>query len=1049
MSIQKAEMSIEQIENGQIVEHVAYPYVEYEHVTMENGMDIMSMIRDDVSTPMVTHNATSWKVGQGDSDVSESIVDSSVASMAIKGQTYQNILPSPSLRNSMTNGKTMQKLSEGYDSVNTVDGVSKSAILSGNTLVNLVPSNYSIDIQGITTEWQHSVFLYLPNKGYNVESLQSVKSNAKYLLRFYVERNTVNNKFAMNNPANNSVFSTYVGVNAGETGWFNFILTSKEIVNESIVIRFQNATAINGDIKVDKIMLIEYVEGMENWDIPYFEGMQSVKMPVLKTTGKNLINYKNYNLNVNVGQNPQEIIVDEQGLSFNVGDASWKSLWYDLYLEKGENYTLSFNTNLLKCFIFKSKVNTYVSSERVAETPLIDVTEENIQKVTTTFVAPSTGFIRVRLTNETKIGNITLENLQIEKNKSATPYEPYKSNTLSTPEDLELRGIGEVKDELNLMTGEMIQRIGEIVLDGSDDEGYSKEITSSGIVRFNFSGNSNNITQKSKPHGQALCDKLITSNKDIDNLDYVKVHSNNGGFWIYQADKDLDVNTFKEKLKINPLTIKYQLKTESVKTVDLSILDQDNQPTTQLNSFANGYIQVSSQGLIPSVDYEVPTSNSYHVDLMKPNTQYTMKNMQGTFTIDNIQYNASTNGTFTSPSALTNNFMITSVAQSQPMLLEGDVREKDIPYFKGIKSAFEDESKIEVLSTGKNLLSPELYVKDNVAHGVVVTVKDSVFTLNGTVTNYHNLALTPYNDKINLKLEKGKHYKVSMSPIGGTTDYNRGIAVKLTLDDGTIKWLGGDITPSHLTMNGEISWIRLTPLEGTVFNNYCFTLQVEESSSATPHQAHKSNSTKIPLLSPLRGLPNGVYDELIIDRMKKKATLIQRIKSTVFNGSEGWNLNGYSHDKLVEFVCRGGVQMAHAVFSDRFATGGENVERVAFSGRSIYIRILKTKASNVDSFKKWLSQNPLTVQYGLQTPLITEVNLEGYPYVYKGGHIFLNTEIAPITEVTYSINQAHQIESSNEDILRHQKEINHLYELIAQYVQVQYEAELIDIALQG
>ena len=85
----------------------------------------------------------------------------------------------------------------------------------------------------------------------------------------------------------------------------------------------------------------------------------------------------------------------------------------------------------------------------------------------------------------------------------------------------------------------------------------------------------------------------------------------------------------------------------------------------------------------------------------------------------------------------------------------------------------------------------------------------------------------------------------------------------------------------------------------------------------------------------------------------------------------------------------------------------------------------------------------------LETPIITEVNLEGYPYVYKDGHIFLNTEIAPTTEVTYSINQAHQIESSNEDILRHQKEINYLYGLIAQYVQVQYEAELIDIALQG
>ena len=53
MSIQKAEMTVEQKENGQYVEQVVYPYVEYEHVTMENGMDIMSMIRDDVSTPTV------------------------------------------------------------------------------------------------------------------------------------------------------------------------------------------------------------------------------------------------------------------------------------------------------------------------------------------------------------------------------------------------------------------------------------------------------------------------------------------------------------------------------------------------------------------------------------------------------------------------------------------------------------------------------------------------------------------------------------------------------------------------------------------------------------------------------------------------------------------------------------------------------------------------------------------------------------------------------------------------------------------------------------
>ena len=157
------------------------------------------------------------------------------------------------------------------------------------------------------------------------------------------------------------------------------------------------------------------------------------------------------------------------------------------------------------------------------------------------------------------------------------------------------------------------------------------------------------------------------------------------------------------------------------------------------------------------------------------------------------------------------------------------------------------------------------------------------------------------------------------------------------------------------------------------------------------------------------------------------------------------NSSSYSHDKLVEFVYHGGVQIAHTVFSDRFATGGVDVERVAFSGRSIYIRILKTKASNVDSFKKWLSQNPLTVQYGLNTPVITEVDLEGYPYIYKDGHIFLNTDIAPTTTIKYSINQAQVIQSQNSDIIRHSKEITNLHRLISEYVQVQYESTLLNL----
>ena len=93
----------------------------------------------------------------------------------------------------------------------------------------------------------------------------------------------------------------------------------------------------------------------------------------------------------------------------------------------------------------------------------------------------------------------------------------------------------------------------------------------------------------------------------------------------------------------------------------------------------------------------------------------------------------------------------------------------------------------------------------------------------------------------------------------------------------------------------------------------------------------------------------------------------------------------------------------------------------------------------------WLTQNPLTVYYELEIPIITEVDIEGFPYIYKDGHIFLNSKIVPTTEIIYSINQCQQISASNEDIIRHEKELTYLQKLIAQYVQVDYESALLSL----
>ncbi len=44
-----------------------------------------------------------------------------------------------------------------------------------------------------------------------------------------------------------------------------------------------------------------------------------------------------------------------------------------------------------------------------------------------------------------------------------------------------------------------------------------------------------------------------------------------------------------------------------------------------------------------------------------------------------------------------------------------------------------------------------------------------------------------------------------------------------------------------------------------------------------------------------------------------------------------------------------------------------------------------------DAFLNWLAQNPITIQYELATPIVKQVNVEGYPYAYENGHILLES----------------------------------------------------------
>ena len=600
MSIQKVEMTVERIENGQYVEQVAYPFVEYEHVTMENGMDIMSMIRDDVSTPMVTHNTTSWKVGQGDSDVSETIVDSSIASMAIKGQTYQNILPEPSLRNSMTNGKTMQRLNEGYDSVNTVDGVCKSAILSGQTLVNIFPKlqndNYIKDgSNDVIVEKNVFKVYHSTTANYSVklkrETLSSkLKPNTDYTLIINIIESTITKteaKLGISTHANLSCIdgTNYSGssrIDLGNTiGLFKEKVRLKNELHPTrisdIYFCFWDGTGNDTEYVKFKVMLLE--GDYTNVDIPYFTGIQSVRMPVLTTTGKNLYSGKNDFIKVNKGK--------EYNFYSNVTENATR-LRFELFdkdknLINDENSFVMRRVGLYGDVVLKGTTGAWAFGSDKKQVALKGTINAE--------------YIKIR-EDSSEYDNLMI--YESTEQIAPTTYESFKSNILSCNEDLELRGIGEVRDELDLLTGEVTERIGEIVLDGSEDESWAiyannREKT----VQFR-------IDMKSKAKGQSDCTKIISNHLpsvDIINnndIEGVSIYSNGNIYISLLRTKATTLSDLKSYLQSNPLTIQYELKTPVIKTVDLK-----QHPF----AYKDGYVVLTSSSeeisLTPTIEYSL------------------------------------------------------------------------------------------------------------------------------------------------------------------------------------------------------------------------------------------------------------------------------------------------------------------------------------------------------------------------------------------------------------------------------------------------------------
>ena len=266
-------------------------------VILSDGNDLQKVLDNDLTNPTVVHEETSFKVGVGDIDVSSSVVDGEVGRMVIKGKTYQNILPEPSTH-VLTNNKEMFKVNEGLDpNVEVVDAVSKSAILTGQTLVNLITSDTIVNKEGGSATFINNK-LRVKFANYNwsgivIKNTGMFKPSTKYTI---IAKATNTTAFTIEIGHNSTSYNTFTPINdsrmvlqSGETGSLKIALTTRDNLqiggNVYNVMASQNPSSFSGDKFIDVELMI--IEGdYTNVNIPYFEGMQSVKMPVLSTVGK-------------------------------------------------------------------------------------------------------------------------------------------------------------------------------------------------------------------------------------------------------------------------------------------------------------------------------------------------------------------------------------------------------------------------------------------------------------------------------------------------------------------------------------------------------------------------------------------------------------------------------------------------------------------------------------------------------------------------------------------------------------------------------------------
>lgn len=307
--------------------------------------------------------------------------------------------------------------------------------------------------------------------------------------------------------------------------------------------------------------------------------------------------------------------------------------------------------------------------------------------------------------------------------------------------------------------------------------------------------------------------------------------------------------------------------------------------------------------------------------------------------------------------------------------VQGEIPAPDNP--QEIKSAGKwnkekQRHEIDVKVTGKNLFD-----ESNVKRGYI--------TVNDTIQNATELRDEVYSDYIPVV------YKNVLMTLQANIPQSEQLwsAIAFYTDDKTfIK----RVAYTGLTGKSELK-TKVEMMENARFIRVTYRrygngkMMINSGETYLPYEPYTEQSVQIALDEPLRGI--GEYKDVLT-----KDGVVRKIKRVVLDGSEDeeWRLDRKLENHInFALVIKGAITVNTGIrtMMDKFkylrAVWNNDLPGQDMFGAKLRINMPKTLATDLKTFKTWLSQNPLTVDYVLAEP-VTEPLPESVPAQLQALH---------------------------------------------------------------